>query len=738
MPSHVDPPLALRMRPDLQWTPIHYSTRRCWVARDPVAHRHFHLTEDERFLLSCLNGKRSVEQIQEMYAARFAPRRLAATHLQAFVHRLHRQGLIMAEHSGQGEQLWERDRKRRFSDWSAAARNILAIRFRGINPDPWLIHLRGVSHWLFHPATIFLVAVLLAAGLTSLLLNGSLFWARLPSFDEFLQANNLLLLALALVGVKLLHELGHALACHRFQRSCPEMGILLLFFFPVLYCDVSSSWTISNKWQRMVVSAAGVYVEMILAVICFWIWWYSLPGLLNSLCFNVLLVCSVGTLLLNGNPLMRYDGYYLLADAWEIPNLDRSGRAAWRRNAYHSLLGIRLSRDHVMEPRLEKWAMGYTLLATLYRFAILIGILALFHGLLEPYRMEVGAWGLGGVIMTAMAASGVRGIGGALRDPSLRHRIRWRRFALMAGGGALLILFVLAVPLPYRVHAPATLEFADPAPIYVTVPGRLLRAAPAGARVAEGEELIVLENAKLRLERNDLGIERQRLRTRLAALEAQRGDDEEAARRIPSTRQSEADFAHRHQQLQQDVERLTIRSPRSGIIVSPPRLYRTRSERQQGASWEGTPLDPFNRGAWLTEGTLVCVVGDPEELVAIAVVPQTQIDLIAEGQRVLLFPQDHPGSSLEAIVSEIAQNPVESAPDILEATGEILAPKEGSTRGDPARERPLITSYQVRLEFITPPDRFLMGGRIHARFTVAPQSFASRCIRFFRRTFNFG
>jgi putative peptide zinc metalloprotease protein len=624
------------------------------------------------------------------------------------------------------------------SNWSAAARNLLAIRFRGINPDPFLVHFRGLAHFLFHPATIFLVASLLLAGLISLALNGSLFWARLPSFEEFLLAENLLLLALTLMGVKLLHELGHALACHHYNRSCPEMGIMLLFFFPCLYCDVSSTWTIGNKWQRMVVSAAGIYVEMILTAICFWIWWYSLPGLLNSLCFNVVLVCSVGTLLLNGNPLMRYDGYYILADAWEIPNLDRSGRAAWRRTAFHSLLGIRLSRDHVMEPRLEHWAMGYTLLATLYRFTILLGILALFHGLLEPYRMEVGVWGLGGMILGAMVASGVRGVGGTLQDPSLRHRIRWRRFAMMASGGVALLLLIATIPLPYRVHAPATLEFADPDPIYVSVPGRLQHAVPPGVRVAAGEELLVLDNPKLRIERDDLWIERQRFQTRLAALEAQRGDDDEAARRIPTTRQSEADYAHRHRQIQQDIERLTLRSPRSGIVIPPPRQYRKGRGRQHAMAWEGTPLDRFNRGAWLSEGTLACVVGDPERVVAIAVVPQTEIDLISEGQRVLLFPHGQPGSSLEATVIEIAQHPLESAPAILEATGEVLSPKETEADGGPARKRPLITSYQVRMEIDMPSKSLRMGGRMHARFTVTPQSLTARCLRFIRRTFTFG
>jgi putative peptide zinc metalloprotease protein len=739
MQSFVERSLPLRVRPDLRFEPIHYRTRRCWVVRDPVTLRNFHLTEEERFLLQSLDGKRSVDQLQQTYAEHFAPRRMATPQLQAFLHRLHRQGLILAEQAGQGDQLWQRSRRQRIARWQGMAGNLIAIRFRGINPDPWLVHGRGLAALLFHPWTVAVVAMLLAVGLVALILNGSLFWARLPSFDEFLQAHNLVLLVVSVMGVKVLHELGHALACRHFNRSCPEMGILLLFFLPCLYCDVSSSWTISNKWRRIVVSAAGVYVEMILTAICFWLWWYSQPGVLNSLSFNVLLVCGVGTLLLNGNPLMRYDGYYVLADAWEIPNLDGSGRAAWKRAVFGSFLGVQLSRDHVMEPRAEHWAMGYVLLATLYRFGILWGILAVAHEILEPYRLEIGVWALGGVLLGTMSASGLRKVGGTLGDPTLSHRIRWPQFFLMSSLVAGLLVLVATVPLPYRVHAPATLQFADPHPVYVSVPGGIQEAIRPGTLVESGTPLLVLDNPRLRVEVADLYIEKRRFETRLAALEARRGDDDEASRRIPATRQAEADYAERYQQQQQDIERLTLRAPHAGIIIAPPRQVRVSRDIASKAAWEGTPLETRNVGAWLPEGTLACLVGDPSDVVAIAIVPQTEIDLLAVGQRVTLFPISEPGRQVRGEVLEIAQHPVEVAPVNLQAAGEILTSKDAERRkSDPTANRPLVTSYQVRVTLGEPANSLRIGGRLHGRFIVAPQSFATRCLRFFRRTFALG
>ena len=113
---------------------------------------------------------------------------------------------------------------------------------------------------------------------------------------------------------------------------------MLLVFTPCLYCNVSDSWMLASKWQRIAIAAAGMYVELILATSRTFLWWFSEPGLFNSLCLNTMLVCSVGTLLFNGNPLLRYDGYYILSDLVEVPNLGaivrRPCAACWRGGAW--------------------------------------------------------------------------------------------------------------------------------------------------------------------------------------------------------------------------------------------------------------------------------------------------------------------------------------------------------------------------------------------------------------------
>lgn len=141
--------------------------------------------------------------------------------------------------------------------------------------------------------------------------------------QAFVTSANVAWLGVALMIVKTLHELGHALAARRYGCRCREMGVQLFFLLPCLYTNVSEVWLVPSKWRRIAVSAAGMYVELFLAAVATIVWWLAEPGPLASIAWSVMLVASFGTLVLNGNPLMRYDGYYILADLAEVPNLEQ-------------------------------------------------------------------------------------------------------------------------------------------------------------------------------------------------------------------------------------------------------------------------------------------------------------------------------------------------------------------------------------------------------------------------------
>ena len=175
------------------------------------------------------------------------------------------------------------------------------------------------------------------------------FRSRLPSFHQFFgNWENWLVMGIVMAGAKVLHEFGHGLSCKHFGGECHELGFMLLVFTPALYCNVSDSWMLPSKWHRAAIGAAGMYVEMVLASIATFIWWFTdRTTLLNQVCLSLMFICSVSTLLFNGNPLLRFDGYYILMDLIEIPNLRQKSTEVLKRFLVQLVPGHRTAGEPV-------------------------------------------------------------------------------------------------------------------------------------------------------------------------------------------------------------------------------------------------------------------------------------------------------------------------------------------------------------------------------------------------------
>ena len=176
------------------------------------------------------------------------------------------------------------------------------------------------------------------------------FRAKLPNYHEFFSFKTVVYLWAALAVVKVIHEFGHGLSCKRFGGEVHEMGALFLCLSPALYCNVSDAWTLPNKWHRIIISGAGIYVELIIAAIATFVWWNT-PSqpFVNNLALSLMVVCSVSTVVFNANPLMRYDGYYVLADWLEIPNLREKSNRYLTNLFLEHCLGIEVQPEAYME-----------------------------------------------------------------------------------------------------------------------------------------------------------------------------------------------------------------------------------------------------------------------------------------------------------------------------------------------------------------------------------------------------
>src|SRR5947209_8298186 len=178
--------------------------------------------------------------------------------------------------------------------------------------DRVLVRMLRYLSWVF---TSWFMVVSVGVMLSAIMLVSThfeTFYEKLPSYHEFFSFSTVGYLWLALGVVKVIHEFGHGLSCKAFGGEVHEMGLLFLVFSPCMYCNVSDSWTLPNKWKRIIISAAGIYVELIIAAIATWVWWNTpTKPFINHLSLSLMVVCSVSTVVFNANPLMRYDGYYV-------------------------------------------------------------------------------------------------------------------------------------------------------------------------------------------------------------------------------------------------------------------------------------------------------------------------------------------------------------------------------------------------------------------------------------------
>jgi len=726
-----DRPIRLRKRPDLVVAEQWFGCRQFFVLKDPLRLAYSYLTQQEYFILSLLDGEQSSAAIEAAFASRFAPQQITAGQLQGFAAQLHRTGLVLSESPGQGRELALRDAERsQWNSWRLVEKSI-ALRWRGMDPEPVLRWLDPKIGWMFSYFGLAVWLVVVTAGILQLLTHSNELARRAPDTAAWLAADKLPWLAIALILVKTLHELGHGLAARRMGCRSREMGLQLFLFLPCLYTDVSDTWLLPSKWRRIVVSAAGMYVEIFLAALAAMIWSLAEPGMLSSLCQSVLLVASVGTLALNGNPLLRYDGYHILSDLWEIPNLERRSQA----QLVHALAWWGLGVDWWPADELDRKPRPllaiFALASLTYRVVVLAGVYWVMTTMLRPVGLEPAASLFAGLAVLGIVFPVAALLGQLIVRMRSTNELNYSRLAASAFLALALFLAGLYVPLPQWITVPVVIEPRDASRIYATVAGELREAVPAGADVQAGQVVARLENLTLRRDLARLETEKRRQDLLLFELETIRGEDAAAAAGIPAAREAVADLQLRISQLNDLIGQLTLVAPHDGIILPPPNR-RTAISSRELQTWSGTPLDIANRGAAVESGTLVGLVARRGDLEAIAVVDQADAPLIQPGHTVYLKIDQQASRTLRGKIEHVARADSEELPLHLAATGSVPQGRDAAQN-----LRPLATVYRVRVTFDETPDGLLPGAMGHARIVGVAEPLAKRMGRWLARTFRF-
>jgi putative peptide zinc metalloprotease protein len=615
----------------------------------------------------------------------------------------------------------------------AIAGQVLSLRFRGVDPDRFLDWLNQYFGWLFSQAAAVLVFGLALAALLLVGAEFDTFRSRLPQFRSFFAADNWVWLSLTLCVTKVLHELGHGLACKRFGGRCHEMGVMLLCFTPCLYCNVTDSWIIPSKWRRAAIGAAGMYVELLIASLATFGWWFSHPGLLNHLCLNAMFVCSVSTLMFNANPLLRYDGYYILSDVLEIPNLRSKASAVLRQSLGKWLLGLPPQRDPFLPTR-NLWLFSlYSVASPVYGWLVSVSIFWFLYGVLKAAGLIALTPLLGGVMLWGLFVMPLWRIARLLYAPQRSRRVKKMRAAICIGALIAAVSVLLIIPLPYYVVCPLHVQPRDATALYVDSPGNVRKIFVQGGPVSAGQPIVLLENPELEIAHQRLLAQRDQLATRIDGIRSRATSDQTALLELAHTQEALDALEEQLERHQRELDRLTIRAPHDGILLPAPERPRDSNDRLRLASWSGRPLAKQNVGAYLEPSVVVGRIATFGQWEALLAVPQQEVEFLAPGQWVDLILEQLPGERFSGELLHISQEELDAAPPGLSSKsgGPILTQTDGN-----GRERPLETTFQASVPIDS--DRILVaGGTGTAKVHAGYQPLWQRGWRAFCRTFRF-
>lgn len=439
-------------------------------------------------------------------------------------------------------------------------------------PDALLQTLRPLVGWMFSPTATILGICLMLAAAGRLMMTWDQF--QLASGSVFSPGNWLWLLV-AWVLLKVTHETAHGIVCQRYGGSVRETGVILAFFAPLAYVDVSSCWRFSSRWQRIHVAAAGMYIELLLAsiaVFCF--------GIVDSevgshLLYNVVVMASVSTLLFNANPLMRFDGYYILSDLLGLPNLYTRASEAVGQLMKKILVGQRTTAPTISGQQIAVLRC-YGIAAVVWRLLIcatmLIAASVMFHG-----------------AGMALAVAGMVAWFGLPVWNMLKqvHRIAQASPLRLVRGGIITLSFcglvagcLFGLPVPFSTTAPGVVSLPEGSRVHTEVNGFIETFYVAdGQQVNTGDLLMVLRNEEITNRHRDLELQIQQelIRQQIAMKEHDAGAASVANSNLKSLRQ-------RLVQTLDQSDALSIRAPVSGRIVAPRLETRQQTYVQEGES----------------------------------------------------------------------------------------------------------------------------------------------------------
>jgi putative peptide zinc metalloprotease protein len=458
-----------------------------YVIGDGLNNRVHRISPSAYMLVAAMDGTRTLDSLWSAAAVALgeqAPTQDQVIHL---LGQLHGNDLIAGDVTPDARELFERRGRHERGKVLQWLLNPLAMRIPLVDPNGFLTRTLPFAR----PLTGRLGGIIWLLTVLPALLLAAQHWRELTEDigDHVLPAGNLLLIAAIYPVIKLLHELGHGYVTRAHGGEVHELGVMLLVLLPVPYVEVSASAGFRGKWTRCLVGAAGIMVELFIAALALYVWLAIEPGFARAVAFNVMLTASVSSLLFNGNPLLRYDGYYVLSDAIEVPNLAQRGRQYWSYLTRRYLFGTKGMRDFPATTGERVWFLLYMPVSTVYRISVTIGIALFLMGKYLAAGVALALWGIATGVMLPVA----RGLWSVLSSP-VYLRNRGRALAMSVGLTALASAVLLRVPMPLHTEAEGVVWLTDDAIVRAGADGFVTQiTTPPGTAVSRGQ--IVAESS---------------------------------------------------------------------------------------------------------------------------------------------------------------------------------------------------------------------------------------------------
>lgn len=648
-----------------------------------------------------MDGNRTVQQIWDAAIAALGDDAPTQDEVIRLLGQLHFTNVLQSDISPDTLEMIDR-RKKQKKHWKQRLMNPLSMRFPLANPDRFLVKSMGFVKPLLSRPGISLWFIVVIYALVLAVLN----WPELTHnmADRVLTPKNLFLLWLVYPFIKLLHELGHAFTVRIWGGEVHDMGIILLAFTPIPYVEASASSAFPDKYKRMAVAAAGMAVELFVASLALFLWLNIESGYVSAIAYNVMLIGGVSTLLFNGNPLLRFDGYYVLADWIEIPNLSNRSSKYLGYLLQRYILGLKDAQSPASSDGERPWFVIYGIAAFCYRIFVLAALTLFISSKFFFVGVVIAVWAvITQIILPVIRTSNTfyNSIGGR------RKRTRLITASAMVLGLTTILLFVLPVPL--RTSAQGVVSLPEYSRVRVGTDcfvSEIL--VPDGTEVKPGTPLLRCEDPFLE--------------SKVQILEA-------------TLRESEAKY--NAENLQSRVQREILREKIISADAALARVHERQRELTVHSHNKGVFVLPDAEslvGRYVKQGTLLGYIMGRYESVAVLVVSQSDITLVRERTT---------GVTLRLAGTLNKPFTVNIDREIPAASSTLPSPVLGTSGGgdipvnpsDPEGVQTLTKTFQFEIKLPIIRSNGRIGERVYAIFDHGFEPVALQWYRSLRRLF---